>query len=335
MRRTPSRRAPTARLSDTPLAPIDAITSWPGRTVDVGGQEIYVRSTPPTGDGAEPALFVHGLGGASTNWTDYAGLLRGALAIESIDLPGFGRSGPALDDRYTLQAHANTVIAYLELSGRGPVHLVGNSMGGAISLMVASQRPDLVRTLTLVSPAVPDLKVRAHALKSDWRMALLIVPVLGMMALRKLGQTPIEARVKGTVKLCFADPSRLPRARYEEMLAEAQARADSPWVNLAMLRSTRGLVHAQLVRNRSNWAAMRSITAPTLVLWGDQDRLVAPDLAPFVAAEIPNARLLVLEHTGHVAMMEDPYTSARATLALLEDASASNAAGAAAETSGR
>jgi pimeloyl-ACP methyl ester carboxylesterase len=334
MRRTPSRHAPTARLSDTPLAPIDRITSWPGRTVEVAGQQIYVRTTPATSADAEPALFVHGLGGASTNWTDFAGLLRGALAIEAIDLPGFGRSGPALDDNYSLQAHANTVIAYLELSGRGPVHLVGNSMGGAISLIVASQRPDLVRTLTLVSPAVPDLKIRAHALKSDWRMGLLILPVLGMMALRKLGQAPIEARVKGTIALCFAEPSRLPRERFEEMLAEAKARADSPWVNLAMLRSTRGLVHSHLVKNRSNWAAMRSISAPTLVIWGDEDRLVAPDLAPFVAAEIPNARLLVLDNIGHVAMIEDARTSARATLALLEDAAAAPRAGTAAETSG-
>ena len=89
-----------------------------------------------------------------------------------------------------------------------------------------------------------------------------------------------------------------------------------------MLRSTRGLVRSQFLKNRSGWAAMRKITAPTLVLWGDEDKLVAADLAPFVAAAIPNARLLVLEHIGHVAMMEDPQTSARAELALLEDAAA-------------
>src|SRR6185312_1891266 len=164
MRRTPSRQAPTARLSDTPLAPAEDITTWPGRTVEVVGQQIFVRTTPAGRDDAEPALFVHGLGGAATNWTDYAGLLRDALAIEAIDLPGFGHSGPALDDDYSLEAHARTVIDYLELSGRGAVHLVGNSMGGAISLIVAARRPDLVRTLTVISPAVPDLKVRAHVL---------------------------------------------------------------------------------------------------------------------------------------------------------------------------
>ena len=64
---------------------------------------------------------------------------------------------------------------------------------------------------------------------------------------------------------------------------------------------------------------MRTISAPTLVLWGDEDKLVAADLAPFVAGAIPDARLLVLDHVGHVAMMEDPQTAARATLALIED----------------
>jgi pimeloyl-ACP methyl ester carboxylesterase len=322
MARTPKREAPVARLSDAELPSLDGVTSWPGEHVEVAGHDIFVRTTPATRDDAEPALFVHGLGGASINWTDFAALLRDRLAIEAIDLPGFGRSGPAVDNDYSLAAHARTVIAYLELSRRGPVHLVGNSMGGAIALLVAAQRPDLVRTLTLVSPAVPDLKIRAHVLRSDWRMGLLVFPIVGMMALRKIGKSPVEARVKGTIALCFADPSRLSEQRYREMVDEAGARADKPWVDHAMLRSTRGLVRSQFLKNRAGWAAMRTISAPTLVLWGDEDKLVAADLAPFVAAEIPNARLLVLEHVGHVAMIEDPQTSARAELALLDDVAA-------------
>lgn len=322
MPRPPHREAPVARLSDAELPSLDGVTSWPGRTVEVAGQQIFVRTTPADGDQVEPALFVHGLGGASVNWTDLAGLLRGRLAIEAIDLPGFGRSGPAARGDYSLQAHANTVIAYLEGSDRGPVHLVGNSMGGAIALMVAAQRPELLRTLTLVSPAVPDRKVRVHPLRSDWRMGLLVVPVLGAAAVHKLGAAPAETRVKGTITLCFADPERLTEQRFEELVAEARYRVGLPWAETAMLRSTRGLVNSQLLRNRAGWAAMRSITAPTLVVWGDQDRLVAPDLAPYVAAAIPDSRLLVLDDIGHVAMMEDPETTARAVLGLLEDVAA-------------
>ena len=104
---------PTARLSDSALPDLDAITSWPGRTVEMAGQELFVRTTDSDGADAEPALCVHGLGGASTNWTDLAALLRRELAIEAIDLPGFGRSGPARNDDYSLGAHARAVITYL------------------------------------------------------------------------------------------------------------------------------------------------------------------------------------------------------------------------------
>jgi pimeloyl-ACP methyl ester carboxylesterase len=324
MRRPPARQAPTARLADVTFPSLDGTTSWPGRTVEVAGQHLFVRTTPSSSADAEPALFVHGLGGASVNWTDFAGLLRDHLAIESIDLPGFGRSGPALDNDYSLEAHARTVIDYLELSGRGPVHLAGNSMGGAISLLVAARRPDLIRSLTLISPAVPDLKIRAHVLKNDWRMGLLVFPIVGMAALRKLGTLPARTRVKGTIALCFADPSRLPEERFDELVSEAEARASMSWADLAMLRSTRGLVRSQFLKNRAGWAAMREVSAPTLVIWGDEDRLVASDLAPYVAAAIPEARVIVLEHTGHVAMMEDPVTCARAEVALLEDVGASD-----------
>jgi len=163
MVKPPSRQAPAARFADVELAPLDdTVRAWPARTVEVDGLRINVRTTPSDDPAAEPALFVHGLGGSSHNWTDFAGVLRHHLAVEAIDLPGHGRSGPG--KRYSIERHAQVVIRYLEVSGRGPVHLVGNSMGGAVCVVVAAKRPDLVRTLTLISPAVPDNRLRAFPL---------------------------------------------------------------------------------------------------------------------------------------------------------------------------
>jgi pimeloyl-ACP methyl ester carboxylesterase len=324
MPKPPHRAAPTAPLADVELPPIDdAAPSWPLREVEVRGVTITVRTTPSDDPGAEPALFVHGLGGSATNWTDFAGQLRGRLAIEAIDLYGHGHSGPAPRNRYTLDAFADLVIGYLEQSGRGPVHLVGNSMGGAISILVASRRPDLVRTLTLVSPAVPDNRLRVYPLKSDPSVGLLILPVLGEFLVKRFNRRyAADVRAKGTIKLCFADPDRFPAARMAEAVAESTYRADLPWAESAVLRSMRGLVTSQFLRGRTAWAALRAIKAPTLVLWGDTDRLVAPDLAPYVAAAVPDSRLLVLEDIGHTAMMEDPVTSARALIAMLDSESA-------------
>ncbi len=289
---------------------------WPGHPVDVDGVEINVRVTP-AGPDAEPALCVHGLGGSSHNWTDLAGLLRDRLAIEAIDLPGFGRSGPSLRG-YSLDTQAGIVIDYLVTSGRGPVHLIGNSMGGAISIRVAALRPDLVRTLTLISPAVPDFKMRVHAVKHDPLLAGVVFPVVGPAMLRRLRKVSPEARARMTIKLCFADADRYPQRRMAEAVAETAYRLRFPWSDRAMIRSTRGIMAAQL-QGRAGWAAMRRIKAPTLVVWGDTDRLVAPDLAPYVAGAIPDSRLLFLRDIGHTAMMEDPRTTARAILGLLED----------------
>jgi pimeloyl-ACP methyl ester carboxylesterase len=287
----------------------------------VGRARLHIRTTPSDDPAAEPALFVHGLGGSAHNWTDLAGVLRNRFAVESIDLPGHGRSAPAPGNDYSLDAHAEMVIGYLDQSGRGPVHLGANSMGGAVSVLVAARRPDLVRTLTLISPAVPDNRIRAFPLRSDPRAALLAVPGVGELALRQVNaKYPPEMRAAGTIALCFADRTRYPEQRMREAVDELRARLTMPWADTAFLRSMRGLAAAQFIRGRVGWATLRKITAPSLVLWGDTDRLVAPDLAPYVAAAIPDSRLLVLEHVGHTAMMEVPEITARAMLALIEDA---------------
>jgi pimeloyl-ACP methyl ester carboxylesterase len=321
MVKPPSRQAPTARFADGELAPLDdTVRAWPAHTVEVDGLRISVRTTPTSNPQAEPALFVHGLGGSAHNWTDLAGVLRNQLAVEAIDLPGHGRSAPAAGKDYSLDAHAEVVIGYLEQSGRGPVHLGANSMGGAVAVRVAARRPDLVRTLTLISPAVPDNRIRAFPLRNDPRTAVLGVPGLGELALRYMNSkySP-EQRVAGTIALCFGDPARYPQARRREAVDELRARLNMPWADTAFLRSMRGLAVAQFLKARVGWATLRKIKAPTLVMWGDTDRLVAPDLAPYVAAAIPDSRLLVLENVGHTAMMEVPEVTARAVLALVED----------------
>ena len=84
---------------------------------------------------------MHGLAGSSRNWTDLMDLLRPALAADALDLPGFGDSPPRPDGRYGIAAYARTVTALIERRGRGPVHLIANSLGGAVGVKVAATRP--------------------------------------------------------------------------------------------------------------------------------------------------------------------------------------------------
>ena len=314
---TPERMAPVAQLADLDLPDGIAPGVWPAQRVQCNGVDLNVRHTPPTGDGAEPALMVHGLGGSTLNWTDFAYVMRDHLDTVAIDLPGHGVSGPPPGRRYALADHARTVVAYLEQSGRGPVHLFGNSMGGAISILVAAQRPDLVRTLTLISPAVPDVRrFRVHPLRHDPRMAFIVVPGIGGLAMKRAERIAAERRVGMTIKLCFGDKSRYPQQRFAEDVAQTRERARLPWANESFLRSVRGLALSQFARPRVAWQAMREITAPSLVVWGAHDRLVAPDLVDYVAGAIPDSRRLLLEDVGHTAQMEDPRSVARAFLTM-------------------
>ena len=315
----PFSTVPPARLSTAQLPDLDlSVPPWPGRRLAVGGTQLFVRSTPG-GPNAQPAVFVHGLGGASTNWTDLAAQLSPWLAVEAPDLPGFGRSTPPPDRDYSMTAHTRTVISYLERSGRGPVHLFGNSMGGVISILVAAKRPDLVRTLTLISPAVPDLRPRR--LGTDPLLSLALLPGAAPLVSRRIRAFPAEERARAVIALCFADPRTVPEHRIAEAVADVRARDGMAWATEALIRSLRALVWSYLAPGaRGLWARLASITAPTLVVWGRRDRLVSASLAPRVAATVPDARLLLLDGVGHVAQLERPVTTARAALALLEDA---------------
>jgi pimeloyl-ACP methyl ester carboxylesterase len=296
------------------------VPPWPGRSVFVDKRVTYVRDTPATGPDAQPALYVHGLGGSSQNWTDLADLLSDRLAGQAIDLPGFGRSDPAR--RYTLAAFADRVIRWIEYTERGPVHLFGNSLGGAITVRVAATRPDLVRTLTLVSPAMPFLDPRRSL--QGRLVPLLAVPRVDRLAARRLAQIAPDDLVRMVIEACFADPSRIPAQRLAEAEEEAKLRYDRPHYAEAYIRTMRGLVgsflRAYLPGSGSLWRIARRVTAPTLVVGGRLDRLVDIRVAPNVGRVIPDSRLLMLDGVGHVAQMEVPRIVARAVLALLDSA---------------
>ncbi len=316
-RRATVPRMRTASLSEAPLHGTDTLPPpWPGRRVPLNGGIVYLRSTPG-GPGSEPALYVHGLGGASTNWTDYAGLLSDHLDGQALDLFGFGRSGPAPRNNYRIESHVRTVIAAIERRG-GPVHLIGNSLGGLTSILVTGRRPDLVTTLTLISPAVPDL--RPPRQMSTPLFPLLLLPGIARAVERRMAGISAEERVQAMLELCFADLERVPEQRLTEAIDEARIRADLPWAATALASSFRSLVATYLTPGgRNPWRIAAGIRKPTLIIWGDRDKLVNVRNAARLAGVMPDARLLVLAGVGHTPQLEDPVSCARATLAFLEE----------------
>jgi pimeloyl-ACP methyl ester carboxylesterase len=299
-----------------PLHPVRPV--WPGEVVEAGGVRLHVRRTP--GPAHCTAVYVHGLGGSATNWTDLAWQLSGHANGIAVDLPGFGRSEPAAGFDYSLESHGEALARFLRGLDTGPVHLFGNSMGGAIALRFAAQHPHLVRTLTLVSPAVPDLRPSLRRL-TDPRLPLIFLPLVGPMVRRQLAAVEPRRRAMQVMRMCFADISRIPQARLDEATSEFAERATMAWASPALTMSTVGLMRAWMApRPRSLWTVAGQVPMPTLVVWGTEDKLVSVRKAPRIAAILPRGRLLVLSDTGHVAQMERPVTVARAVLALWDQA---------------
>jgi pimeloyl-ACP methyl ester carboxylesterase len=292
---------------------------WPARRVTVGGAMLHVRDTPALRPGAEPAVYVHGLGGSSQNFTDLAGLLADRFDGQAVDLPGFGYSDPS--PRYSIPAFAATLIDYLESAGRGPVHLVGNSLGGSISVRVAALRPDLVRTLTLVSPAMPFLNPRRTA--QGPVLPLLALPGAERLMAWALTRVTAEQMAEQVLAACFGDTTKVHPQRRAEAMEEIQLRYTVEHYPRAYLGTLRGLVssflRAYLPGVNSQWRLAARVQAPTLVIGGLNDKLVDPRVPVQVAKAIPDSRLLILPGVGHVAQMEVPRLVARAIVGMLED----------------
>ena len=293
--------------------PGDPIPHWPGQLVSLGDHQVFVRSVPdgdpgelPPAESApvepapvepapvepapvepapvEPALCVHGLEGSSRNWTDLMDLLRPALACQALDLPGFGDSPPRPDGRYSIAALAQTVIALIEKQKRGPVHLIGNSLGGAVCVKVAATRPGLIRTLTLISPALPDARLRMDLL----RFPVISLPGIGTWLFSKLRLIPPERRVADVIATCFSDPRLFAPARFAAEVAELARRDSLDYAAAALAGSAKALTTEVLrAGGRPAWRDAARITAPSLVIYGSHDRVVDPRNAGRAAHAFP------------------------------------------------
>lgn len=235
---------------------------------------------------------------------------------EALDLPGFGWSPPPADRDYSVTALARAVIRHLDAADRGPVHLFGNSLGGAVSTRVAAVRPDLVRTLTLISPALPELRVQRSAVPT----ALLAVPGMASLFGRLTRGLTAEERTRGVTDLCYGDPSRVTPEGFGHAVAEMERRMELPYFWDAMTRSSRGIVDAYTLGGQHGlWRQAQRVLAPTLLVYGGRDQLVSYRMAQKAAASFRGSRLLSLPEAGHVAMMEYPEVVANAFRELLHD----------------
>ncbi len=250
-----------------------------------------------------PIAFIHGLSGRWPNWLEQLGALSGRHRVIAMDLPGFGHS-PMPARPISMGLYAETVAGLLDELGAERAVLVGNSMGGLVASELAIAQPERVERLILVSSAGISTQRELTAAMKFTAMSGLdraLAGGAGVIAARS-DAIARHRRLRDTgLSLLVRHPSRLAPAFASELIRGA----GKPGL-LGALES----MLADEVRSR-----LGQIGCPTLIVWGERDRLLPVRDAEVFARLIPDARLVIFEDTGHMAMLERPA----AFNALLED----------------
>lgn len=256
--------------------------------------------------GHGPAMvLVHGLGGAHVNWMAVGEKLARHARVVAIDLPGFGRT-PTEGDSASIHANRALLTRFVERVMGRPAILVGNSMGGLISMMAAAETPGSVAGLVLVNPALPAAPGGFFDLGVAAMFAGYCLPGVGelLMTGRKalLGS---EGSVRQMLEFCCVDATRVSPEVVAATIALSQERTKTAGGNAAFLSAARSIVATILQRGAFDRMVER-VTAPALLVHGTHDRLVPVAAARALAARRADWTLEVFENIGHVPQLEDP-----------------------------
>jgi len=296
-------------LSRAPDRPVETLVArWapaPSDFIEVKGQLVHLRDEGLRGDPV-PMVLLHGTGASLHTWEGWVAALKARRRVISLDLPGFGLTGPfggsyARDD-YRGDTYARFVFDVLDAIGVQRAVVGGNSLGGEIAWRMATLAPQRVDRLILVDATGYDLAPESVPL--GFRIAR--IPVLN-----RLGEHLLpRALVAASVHSVYGDPSHVTDAlvdRYFELtLREGNRRALS--------------LRLQQLEPGVDAARIKTIRQPTLVLWGERDRLIVPADARRFAGDIAGAKLLTFADLGHVPQEEDPQRTLRPVLEFLESA---------------
>ena len=290
--------------------------SGPGesRTVDLGGPVHYVDFGGP--DDGPTVVLVHGLGGSHLNWDLLAPLLRKHARVLALDLPGFGLSEPG-DRRTTVHDNVEVLDRFLAEVAGTPAVLLGNSMGGMISILQTAASPASVSGLVLLDAAVPGPRRALDPLVAV-TFALYAVPVVGeqFLSIRRKRSTPLRT-ARQMLRLCGVDPDTLPAEVIDRTVALVEQRQDVVGMDKAFLAAARSLLRL-LVHPRQYRAAMASIRVPVLMVQGDVDRMVPVAAAREIAVRHPDWRYVELPGVGHVPQLQVPDRLATEVLSWLD-----------------
>ena len=256
-------------------------------------------------DSPEKVLMLHGLGGTGLNWKHLVNIFDQSFDILTPDLPGFGLSTPINLQNYKPKDFAaNLAEVVINQFGNKPVHLFGNSHGGSVAVHFAYMFPELTKSLTLISPALPDLIPQFSA----YPVMLSAIPGFGEKLLEKYQELKPEERALNTIKQCFEDQKLGEKIWKEDLLQEMHDRIGQDYINKTTLNTLRNLLLTYFDQSKNNpWQMAKNIKVPSLFIYGSKDKLVHPRAAHKVSKFFVDSKVLVLPRVGHVAHIERPH----------------------------
>lgn len=291
------------RAPDRPVETL--VARWappPSEFIDLRGQVVHLRDEGPRDDPV-PIVLIHGTSSSLHTWEGWVKALKPQRRVISFDLPGFGLTGPFSGqwtaDDYRGDTYARFVIALMDHFGLQRAVVGGNSLGGEVAWRTARLAPQRVAQLILVDAS--GTAFEPESIPPGFLLARL--PVVNRLAEHLLPR-PV---VVSTLHSVYGDPQRVSDAlvdRYFELsLREGNRRA---------LNQRLSILEADLTP-----ALINEVKTPTLILWGEKDRLIPPANARSFASAIAGSQVVVLPGLGHTPHEEDPAASVAPVKAFL------------------
>lgn len=250
----------------------------------VAGVDTFVRRA---GSG-RPVFLLHGLGASSYTWRHAFAHLADSYEVFAPDFPGHGRSEAVAGFDYSLGGLSRWTTAFMDSMGCASAPLVGNSLGGLVSLWTAMEAPARVQRMALVGvPAYPE-----HRPPALWPLGW---PVFGRLYESLLGPVFLRA----IAKTVFVDPATVTDELVEEYSLALRAASGRRAVAEVVRRAIPPDAAARMAR-------YRELVQPALVLVGRRDRMVGEKGARRLAADLGAARLELLDGVGHAPHEDDP-----------------------------
>lgn len=270
-----------------PVQPLEQPQAKLGeQLVQVDGRLVF---TEQEGQG-EPVLLLHGFGASSYSWRKVMPDLAEEYRVVALDLLGFGWTERPENGRpFTRDHQVRLVLGVMDALGIERAHIVGHSYGGSITMALAADYPERVKSMVLVDSAAVDYPM----LRRKWfsRVSLFNWIYVRGLALRT-----------GTAERAFE------RAYYDDALVTdelIEAYLERLRVEGAA-RAFRGLSRPLPASQRPREIRYEDLAIPTLVLWGAQDQVVGPEVGSFHCVLVPDCRFVAIEGAGHSLMEEKP-----------------------------